>query len=103
TPARATRIETRKKVEPRRSLWWEGIAKDSVRAATAAAAGQPAAVLVPSGREGGTEPAVVRSTQSCITIFLRERGVREKRDPGPPRRADRAPGRCRAGGGLAER
>ena len=50
----ATRNETRKKVEPRRSLWWSGIAKGSFKAATAAAAGQPAAGLVPSGRLGRT-------------------------------------------------
>src|SRR5262249_8264044 len=51
-------------------------------------------------REGGTGPAVALLTQSSITIFLRERGVREKRQPESRRRADRAPGRCRAGGGL---
>src|SRR5262249_44882387 len=48
----AARIEMRKQVEPRPSLWWSGIAEGPVRAATATAAGQPAVVLVPSGRAG---------------------------------------------------
>src|SRR5262245_46766700 len=53
-----TRIETGKKVEPRPSLWRYGIAKGSVKAATATAAGQPAAAvrrpaeLVEAGRAG---------------------------------------------------
>ena len=51
-------------------------------------------------REGGTGPAVVPPTQSDRAVFLRGRGVRAKRDPESPRRPDRAPGRCRAGGGL---
>jgi hypothetical protein len=48
----ATRIEMKKKVEPRRTLWWSGIAKRPVRVATAAAAVRRAAVLVRSGRVG---------------------------------------------------
>src|SRR5262245_21806280 len=48
----ATLIETRKQVEPRPSLWWSGTAEGPVRVATTTAAGQPAAVLVPSGRAG---------------------------------------------------
>src|SRR4029077_10052638 len=43
-------------------------------------------------REGGTAPAVVTHTLSDMAIFLPERGVRAKRDPKSPWRADRAPG-----------
>jgi hypothetical protein len=54
-------------------------------------------------RERGKESAVVQPTQCAMTTFLRERGVREKRDLKSPRRADQAPGGLTAGAGRPGR